>query len=380
MSAAEEEIVVDDEVSFWESYNTVLPRWLILVIAAFGVVGMVPLLSRVKRSGGKEIKAHILFVIIAAVLLSPLVPEEFQDIVFSEGGVLVVGTLLPVYESIVAVCTFGEQDDNEWLTFWIVNGFFTYSTEFMDTIADHSQFVADHWYELEFFIALWLLLPWTDGCTVIYDHLLVKFVLPILSKFQPYLESGSKVQLLVLTLVNSGYLGLVWSIFVMMPEGIKRFAVIGVGTVYPILSSVMALAATHDIKTKKKKENKVINQHAVTYWLTYWSCFSVLFVSMDYLETFVGRIPGFYSLILVSTVYLFLPMFQGADVVFRRVLVPLTGQYEAMLLRDTLLLKQQMEYNIPNKHMLSNIKTKAAQMFLTTTSTTTNTPSESKTE
>lgn len=86
---------------------------------------------------------------------------------------------------------------------------------------------------------------------------------------------------------------------------------------------------------------------------------------MDYLEELVGSIPGFYSLILVATVYLFLPMFQGANVVFRRVLVPLTGQYEAMLLRDTLLLKQEMEASIPT-HLVDKVKTKAAQVLTET--------------
>ena len=55
-----------------------------------------------------------------------------------------------------------------------------------------------------------------------------------------------------------------------------------------------------------------------TFWLTYWSSFSLLFLAMDYLENFVGKIRGFYSLCLAATIYLFLPMFDGANVVFRR--------------------------------------------------------------
>ena len=47
---------------------------------------------------------------------------------------------------------------------------------------------------------------------------------------------------------------------------------------------------------------------------------------MDTLETFVGWVPGFYTLAIFTTVYLMLPMFRGADKVFRKILVPLAGK------------------------------------------------------
>ncbi len=56
-----------------------------------------------------------------------------------------------------------------WLQFWIVSSTFSYATEFMDTISEHSPMVANHWYEMEFFITLWLVLPWTDGSTLLCD-------------------------------------------------------------------------------------------------------------------------------------------------------------------------------------------------------------------
>ena len=85
---------------------------------------------------------------------------------------------------------------------------------------------------------------------------------------------------------------------------------------------------------------------------------------MDYLENFVGHITGFYSLCLVATVYLFLPMFNGSEVVFRRVLVPLSGQYENMLLHDADLVRLGMEKQIPRKYQDSVFK-KAAAVFAT---------------
>eukprot|EP00547_Thalassionema_nitzschioides_P007795 CAMPEP_0194222776 /NCGR_PEP_ID=MMETSP0156-20130528/33740_1 /TAXON_ID=33649 /ORGANISM="Thalassionema nitzschioides, Strain L26-B" /LENGTH=359 /DNA_ID=CAMNT_0038953703 /DNA_START=63 /DNA_END=1142 /DNA_ORIENTATION=+ len=339
----------DEEPPEYERPYDEMNRWIIFGIAAVGLAVLVPILSKVKRTRGRSILSHGIFVALACVLLSPLVPEEFQDIVFSEGGVLVVGSLVPIYSSIVAVCTFGESDDEEWLCYWIINGCFTYSTEFIDTIADHVPFVANHWYEMEFFITLWLLLPWTDGSSFVYDSIFVPFLVPMMNGFNDKIGNGKKIQALILTAVNSSYLGLVWWIFMMMPEEARRFVTVVIGTVYPIIASVAALSHHEG--------------NAETFWLTYWSCFSILFVAMDYLEELVGGIPGFYSLILVATVYLFLPMFQGANVVFRRVLVPLTGQYEAMLLRDTLMLKREMEASIP-KNLVEAVKTKAAQVLL----------------
>jgi hypothetical protein len=56
-------------------------------------------------------------------------------------------------------------------------------------------------------------------------------------------------------------------------------------------------------------------------------------------------------------------MFQGADVVFRRVLVPLTGQYENLLLRDTLMVRREMEKNIHPKSVKA-ARERAAALFL----------------
>lgn len=84
---------------------------------------------------------------------------------------------------------------------------------------------------------------------------------------------------------------------------------------------------------------------------------------MDYLENFVGSIRGFYSLCLAATIYLFLPMFDGANVVFRRVLVPLSGQYENMLLHDAYLVRKGMEQSIPPEYH-DKVFVKAANVFV----------------
>ena len=58
-----------------------------------------------------------------------------------------------------------------------------------------------------------------------------------------------------------------------------------------------------------------------------------------------------------------LPMFDGANVVFRRVLVPLSGQYENMLLHDAYLVRKGMEQSIPSKYQERVFK-KAAEVFI----------------
>ena len=56
-------------------------------------------------------------------------------------------------------------------------------------------------------------------------------------------------------------------------------------------------------------------------------------------------------------------MFRGAEAIFRNVLVPLTGQYENMLLRDTLMVRREMERTIPTKN-IKNVRVRAAELFL----------------
>ena len=113
-----------------------------------------------------------------------------------------------------------------------------------------------------------------------------------------------------------------------LPVGFKRIVAISIGTIYPTICSITAVA-TEEIEDD-------------TYWLTYWSVYGCLFLIMDVSEDFLGRIPGFYTLIIFTTVYLMLPMFRGADKIFRKVLVPLAGLTEMLVLRDAIVIKKQM--------------------------------------
>uniref|UniRef100_A0A7S2XRQ7 Uncharacterized protein n=1 Tax=Attheya septentrionalis TaxID=420275 RepID=A0A7S2XRQ7_9STRA len=289
---------------------------------------------------------HVIFVA-AAMILIYILPISITKSMFSRNGVVVVGTIFPIYESIHAVCTAFDGDDKTWLQYWIVQGLFSFSTEWVDDITHHLPTAGRHWFEFEFFFMLWMICPFTDGAALIYDQLMVPFVVPWVQK---YTESvHGYITTAVMMAVNGSHLWVVSIVFAMMDEKFKRFVVVGIGTVYPLMASTVAVAS------KEGTDD--------TMWLTYWSCFGVLFLLMDIVEEVLGEWPGFYTACLFSTVYLMLPLFRGAEVVFRKILVPLSGQTEMLLLRDVEELRKEMVQNIPPNRR-TNVLSMAANSFL----------------
>lgn len=61
----------------------------------------------------------------------------------------------------------------------------------------------------------------------------------------------------------------------------------------------------------------------------------------------MGWIPGFYTVIILSEVYLMLPMFGGAEKIFRKILVPLFGLTELLMVRDAFLVKKNLLRDLP---------------------------------
>jgi len=327
-----------------------LPKDKILVYTGLIVVlaASTPLLHRLPRSRGRKILPHFLFAV-GAVVTILLVPGSIQDDLFSPGGVLVLGTLWPVYESVVAACSIGEADDTAWLQFWVTSSTVSFSTEFMDSITAVLPAAGEHWYEFEFLFNLWLLLPMTDGASLIYDKLTKPYLGPICGKIQ---KKGEGYIGLFMAIVNTSYIWMVWFAFMSLPEEARRFLVVALGTVYPIAASIVAIASKQDD-----------HDRSIPHWLTYWATFSLLFIAMDYGENFVGHIRGFYSICALATLYLFLPMFNGAEAVFRNILVPITGQYENMLLNDAYQVRRGMEKAIPKKER-DRVFASTADIFL----------------
>jgi hypothetical protein len=137
----------------------------------------------------------------------------------------------------------------------------------------------------------------------------------------------------------------------MMPGDLKCFVVVATGTIFPLMASTIVVATEDEVEE--------------TFYLTYWSCFGILFLIMDWAEELLGSIPGFYSLCLVATVYLMLSLFRGADVVFRSVLVPLAGQRDQLLIRDAHVLHKEMIRQVPSER-LDSVRTATIAAFTST--------------
>ena len=78
--------MADEEPSAEEMNEKEMAKWLILSLAVLFVLVLIPILSKIKRTRGKKIIYHLIYVVTAVVLLL-LVPEEFQDMCFSVSAV-----------------------------------------------------------------------------------------------------------------------------------------------------------------------------------------------------------------------------------------------------------------------------------------------------
>ena len=97
------------------------------------VIATVPFVTKIPRSFARYPLPHVLFILFAGLMLAFL-PDFVADEIFSPGGVLVVGTIVPIYNSIVAACSIDSADDTAFLQFWIASACFSFATEFMDEI------------------------------------------------------------------------------------------------------------------------------------------------------------------------------------------------------------------------------------------------------
>ncbi len=69
---------------------------------------------------------------------------------------------------------------------------------------------------------------------------------------------------------------------------------------------------------------------------------------MNLVDGILEIIPGFYSVVLLTTVWLMLPMFRGADRVFRQVLVPALGMQAALIKHDAARLAKDIMSKLPH--------------------------------
>ncbi|EPQ30168.1 uncharacterized protein PFL1_02284 [Pseudozyma flocculosa PF-1] len=80
----------------------------------------------------------------------------------------VVGFFLPAYFSMKALETPQPQDDIQWLTYWVVFGFFTFLESFSTVIL----YYVPWWYTIKTLAIVWLMLPQTQGAKMVYSKVL----------------------------------------------------------------------------------------------------------------------------------------------------------------------------------------------------------------
>jgi hypothetical protein len=71
---------------------------------------------RIPRSGGLNWKYHVLFLLVSGVAVY-FIPPDVKFGLYSPLGIMVIGSLFPIYESIRAVCTPQGDDDTVWLQY-----------------------------------------------------------------------------------------------------------------------------------------------------------------------------------------------------------------------------------------------------------------------
>ena len=305
---------------------------------------------------------HVTYFVVGLLLLPMIVPDGLKKYLFSPFTVTVLGYVYPAIESVKAAVTddstLGKgviSDDRTWLMYWVIQGIFQYSTEFMDQLSQKSALVYKYWHTFEVLAVIWLIVPITDGSTLIYNNIAIPYLLPFVTPIKSYCDGW--IATIALTTINASYIWWFAFIFMSLPVLIKRYAVIGVGSIFPLLSTIMALTTTTASSTPEMSKE-------VMRWLTYWPCFSFLFLIMIGIEKFLGSFKGLYVACLAATMYLMLPMFDGSTLVFRNILIPLLGQQELLLIRDAKTLALNFIKQLPTERQQIALQN-AANAFAT---------------
>jgi len=287
-------------------------------------------MHKLRRNGGRNVWYHVGY-FTAVALIIYLLPNDLALDAFNPITITLVCTLYPIYESIRAVCTVDTDDDTSMLQYWIAQGILSFASAWVNDVTNDHPLVRQYWFECLFFYYVWLLLPFTDGAALLYDCVTEPFIVPLIA---PYAKKMSNsINAIVTAFINAFHLWFVWFAFFFLSPNLKSIIAICIGTVYPFMASIIA------VSTPQGDDD--------TYWLTYWSCYGILYLIMGFFEHWLKRVPGFYIMYILATIYLMLPMFKGADAIFRSILVPLSGQTEMLMLRDASILRMELESKIP---------------------------------
>jgi receptor expression-enhancing protein 5/6 len=98
------------------------------------------------------------------------------------------GFLYPAYKSFQAIETKMKGDDQQWLVYWIMFGFFSVIESFSDFLLYWIPF----YYAFKLAFLLWMMLPQTRGARVLYNAFLRDFLKKNESKIDAALADASK--------------------------------------------------------------------------------------------------------------------------------------------------------------------------------------------
>ena len=101
---------------------------------------------------------------------------------FSSYVTCIIGVLCPTYLSLKALESPEEDDDKQFLTYWVVYGLFSILELFTKFLVKIFPF----YYTVELGFLIWLFMPNTRGAVVIYN----KIVKPVFLKYESKLEKG----------------------------------------------------------------------------------------------------------------------------------------------------------------------------------------------
>jgi len=292
--------------------------WLGIYICLF-VVGILILyvLQGIKPTGGRNVWAHTIYLIVSILILI-FHPHTFGDLVLSRFGVFVVGTIFPCFMSLKALMSPQETDDTRWLMYWICFSLFTFATEWADVIAKYFSY----WFEIQFFILIWLQLPLTDGISLSYDLWVVPLMKPVFEQAGASIQSRWFLVCLISFCVHAFDLMVLLIVLFIMPDIMAAFIVICIGLIYPVFGSMAAISnAKSDANYK---------------WLMYWVGFAIVRGAMEFADEIAPWLEHdmLHKLLLVTVVWLQLPIFKGAETMFREVLVPLAGLQADLCVAD----------------------------------------------
>ena len=163
-----------------------------------------------------------------------------------------------------------------------------------------------------------------------YDKVTKKIAVPLLEPYVSKFNDGSILGSIAKFIgfgVSASHVMFLYFIFIILPSSVERFIVVVTGCLYPIAASIVAV--TTDMANDD------------TQWLVYWTCFAMMYLVMLASDDILYWIPGYHSAMLTFVCYLMLPVFNGADSIFRGILVPVFGLKAQLLRRDARVLAEE---------------------------------------